>query len=269
MSGTYPTASYLHRIGYVHSSQCTYCTQGVVETLTHFMCVCPRFREARTAGHNKAFAQVSAFIKTTLSSDWQLYIETQLGCTGLQLAIVLINDVETSVRRWQPDAVAISWSRKRIGIIEFSRPADLFSNQLTAAHSRKVEKYRHVKLALQYYSKEGWEIEILPWIVGIHGLIQVQCIQTAVDFLLIPKSKWQAAVECTVLASVESLAFMNRARFSSNKQNRVFKTDDPISQTTQNEGLGRKRPRTSSTGDVFQTTRLKWQRMATNQRRQT
>ena len=42
MSGTYPTASYLHRIRQVASNQCPHCTMGVAETLTHFMCVCPR-----------------------------------------------------------------------------------------------------------------------------------------------------------------------------------------------------------------------------------
>ena len=174
---------------------------GVTETLAHFMCVCPRFREARTASHNRAFACVSNFLQQTISVKWKLYVETPLGSLGLQLQDVRIDGEPTSLQRWQPDAVAISWHHKRIGIVEFSRPADTSSEQLTVAYTRKKEKYHPVQTALQHYLDAGWQVEILPWIVGIRGLIQASHIQEALTFFEIPQSKLPAAVERTITSS--------------------------------------------------------------------
>jgi ribonuclease HI len=53
MTGTYPVQTYLKRVGLANSPMCPHCTEHVPETLTHFACVCPRFREARTSAHNQ------------------------------------------------------------------------------------------------------------------------------------------------------------------------------------------------------------------------
>jgi hypothetical protein len=41
MSGTYPVSSYLHRIKKVDSPKCPHCNHGQVETLSHFLKICP------------------------------------------------------------------------------------------------------------------------------------------------------------------------------------------------------------------------------------
>ena len=54
----YPVNSYLHQCQLVPSPHCPYCPgQPEDETLAHFTTICPRFREARTAGHNRVRAQ--------------------------------------------------------------------------------------------------------------------------------------------------------------------------------------------------------------------
>jgi hypothetical protein len=56
MTGIYPVQVDLHRIGVAKSSQCAHCSNTAIETLAHFACVCPAFREARTAVHNQVRA---------------------------------------------------------------------------------------------------------------------------------------------------------------------------------------------------------------------
>ncbi len=46
MAGIYPVQTYLARIGVVKSPICPHCAKGAPETLTHFACVCPKFRKA-------------------------------------------------------------------------------------------------------------------------------------------------------------------------------------------------------------------------------
>jgi len=68
MTGIYPVQSYLKRIGKAQSPICPNCCSGAIESLTHFACVCPKFREARTSAHN----QVRNVI--TIISELQLWI---------------------------------------------------------------------------------------------------------------------------------------------------------------------------------------------------
>ena len=45
------------------------------------------------------------------------------------------------------------------------------SEQLAAAHERKMRTYAPLLEALQVYLDEGWQVEILPWVVGVRGLL--------------------------------------------------------------------------------------------------
>jgi hypothetical protein len=40
------------------------------------------------------------------------------------------------------------------------------SEQLTAAHERKMCTYAPLLEVLQAYHDEGWQVEIFPWVVG-------------------------------------------------------------------------------------------------------
>ena len=92
--------------------------------MTHFACVCPKFREARTAAHNQLRAVVAASLKSTLSEDWHTFEEKSLAATGLRLQRVRAELEEVSeslargeseaqdtaqdtvdISRWQPDFV--------------------------------------------------------------------------------------------------------------------------------------------------------------------
>ena len=126
------------------------------------------------------------------------------------------------VSNLRPDGIAVSEASKQIAILEFCRPSDTCPDQLKAAYDRKNLKYAVLVRALQHYVTEGWQVKILPWVVGIRGLIDEKGVHVAAEYLGIPRKEWTAAVNCTVVASVESLAFMHRVRHASSGQGIVL-----------------------------------------------
>ena len=85
MTGTYPVASYLHKIGKAASKLCQHCSSGVKETLSHFLSVCPRFHDVRTAAHNQIRSRLSSSLKRHLPRKWKLYEEAAMLRTGLRM----------------------------------------------------------------------------------------------------------------------------------------------------------------------------------------
>jgi hypothetical protein len=77
---------YLKRIGKAQSLICLHCGEGAPESLTHFACVCPKFREARTSAHNQVRDVVTSFLSSALGSEWNMFKETRMSRTGLILS---------------------------------------------------------------------------------------------------------------------------------------------------------------------------------------
>ncbi len=97
MTGIYPVQVYLHSIGAVKSQQCPHCSNNELETLTHFACFCPAFREARTAAHNQLRAVLAASLKNSLPEDGNVFEKTQLASTGLKLQQVPDEEVRLAL----------------------------------------------------------------------------------------------------------------------------------------------------------------------------
>jgi hypothetical protein len=83
----YPVNLYLHQCQLVPSPHCPYCP-GQNETLAHFTTICPRFQEARTAGHNRVRAKLASLLAKCLDTQWQLFEETLMRSTGLKVQTV-------------------------------------------------------------------------------------------------------------------------------------------------------------------------------------
>ena len=69
MTGIYPVQTYLKRIGVSKSPICLHCSEGVPETLTHFACVCPKFREARTSAHNQVRTAITLLLHSIMGLE--------------------------------------------------------------------------------------------------------------------------------------------------------------------------------------------------------
>ena len=70
------------------SPDCPYCDAGVPETLTHFACVCPQFREARKSAHNKVRQVVSSSLTRCVGPNGTVHEEMRMGNMGLNLSKV-------------------------------------------------------------------------------------------------------------------------------------------------------------------------------------
>ena len=130
MTGIYPVQvqTYLKRIGVSKSPICLHCSEGVPETLTHFACVCPKFREARTSAHNQVRTAITLLLHSILGPEWELFEETPVVRTGLTLRSTPQATVDQLGRR-QPDWIAISAVHKRIAIMDLCRPSDVLPAQ--------------------------------------------------------------------------------------------------------------------------------------------
>jgi len=228
MAGIYPVQAYLSRIGLVKSSACPHCGGAQPETLTHFACVCPAFREARTSAHNQVRQEITSYLASLARPRWIIFEETRMGATGLQLRPVSASQVVNArpdcepvadshgrchLTRWQPDWLLVSSELKKIAIVDLCRPSDVHHDQLIEAATRKQHSYSPLVEALDHYSNQGWIVHVFPWVVGIRGMIDPVPIQALLEFLDVPRSQRQLAVDRTVLASVRALHFLHQVRF--------------------------------------------------------
>ena len=245
MSGTYPTATYLHRIGRTESNICPHCDHRVPETPGHFACVCPKFHNARTVAHDLCWENVSSFIEKHSLLSWRFQWGKSMASSRLNLVPVRIPEDESGgsklidVRSLKPDGLAVNDTNKQILVLEFCRPSDSRPQQVQAAYYRKLMKYSCIKDALTLYEDQGWQISVLPWVVGIRGLVDLKGVEAAARALGIPRNLWAAAADCTALASIESFAYMHRIRYM--QQGTLISATGRIEEAM--KGLGRK-PRT-------------------------
>jgi ribonuclease HI len=272
MTGTYPVATYLKRIGKVPTNVCPHCSSQQIETFTHFMSICPRFHDARVAAHNQIRECLSTALYKALPKGWVLHEETPMSKTGLRLTpvpTVLVQNSGRSVQesdieagsmhlgRWQPDLLLVSYTRRKIAIMDVIRPSDIRRERLQTAHLDKLRTYEPLCQALSVYADSNWEVQVLPWVVGTRGLVQYRALASALEFLEAPRCTWKQVIESTVQAAVAALVFMHRVRFSQSLLNHtsVPKLDEVLLR----RGTKRK---ASSTGGEFAADMMRCKRMA-------
>ena len=293
MADRYPVQSYLHRCRIAQSPQCPYC-QEQEETLAHFTTICPHFREARTAGHNRVRTKLTSLLAKCLDTiQWQVFEETPMRSTGLELHTVSAacmveagrlppgdHGDSICVGNLQPDLVLVSRSLKRIGLLDLCRPFDSQSDLLAAARQRKLRTYGPLLEALRSYLESGWHVLILPWVVGVRGMVDVKSVSKILDFLQVCPKRRTKIVEDVAIESVKALyslhqiryqAFnlnLSRARLGSSKaassrttvqtKHGTLDTDDPTTRCNSK--------RRRSADDDYGETRRRWKKMASDAR---
>ena len=74
------------------------------------------------------------------------------------------------------------------------------------AGERKFETYGELAQALrQQNTGAEWRVEILPWVVGVRGILDTVGIGRALEFLDVPVQQRQGLMKITVLESVYAL----------------------------------------------------------------
>ena len=70
--------TYLRRIDKHPTGECSWCKNGVLETLAHFQCGCPQFTKNRTAAHHSIARAVVAKLKDLRLPNWEFFYEMEL-----------------------------------------------------------------------------------------------------------------------------------------------------------------------------------------------
>jgi hypothetical protein len=65
---------------------------------------------------------------------------------------------------------------------EVTIPSDSSPQSRTAPYDRKLKSYRPLTAALQSYIDSGWDVCVLPWVVGARGMARCnQLIKAEMD----------------------------------------------------------------------------------------
>ena len=91
---------------------------------------------------------------------------------------------------------------------------DSSRRRIKEARLRKINKYQALADALLEQASSGWSVQVLPWVVGVRGVVDAAGIQRAMAYLEIPASKRGGLLRKSAVASVEALAYMHKVRTS-------------------------------------------------------
>jgi hypothetical protein len=86
------------------------------------------------------------------------------------------------------------------------------SDQLAAEHAQKLCMHGPLLNALQAYVGGNWQVEILPWVVSVLGLLDEALAQHNRDFLSVPLRNCDSVIDCAAIASVKELYFLHQLR---------------------------------------------------------
>ena len=124
---------------------------------------------------------------------------------------------------------------------------------IRVAGERKFETYGELAQALrQLYTRAEWRVEILPWVVGVRGILDTVGIGRALEFLDVPVQKRQGLMKITALESVHALEFLHKVRQSAHPRSIPVGPGVPF-------GVDRGKKRTR--GGTADGTWTRWQRL--------
>jgi hypothetical protein len=165
MENIYPVQAYLHKIGKMSTPICLHCGEGVSETLTLFVCVCPKFSDAQTSAHNQVWACIASdsfFLTCIIGQKWKMFEGT---CTGLILSPVSAASISQAKQRLvendsqrmcaldrrQPNWIFVSNEFKKIANVYLCHPSDVHPDQLKALRqSLGRRSVAHQQIGVQY-----------------------------------------------------------------------------------------------------------------------
>jgi len=116
-------------------------------------------------------------------------------------------------------------------------------------------KYQAIVDALYTLINEGWRIEVLPWVVGVRGVLDTTGINKAAGFLDISQRHLPALLRKTALASVTSLVFLHCVRYAPS-----FDKDNPSPPSKKKHVPARQTLKRHDATDCLQ----RWKRLRTD-----
>ena len=130
--------------------------------------------------------------------------------------------------------------------------------------------------ALRVYVANGWQVKILPWVVGVRGMIDEKSVSEVLNFLQVPRARRARIIEDVTTESVTATYSLHQIRYQAFRLNMhktsagtgkmttsgmvaanrrsAFDTDDPSSSY-----IGKRRGRAD---DDYGEMRRRWKKMA-------
>jgi hypothetical protein len=90
---------------------------------------------------------------------------------------------------------------------------------LGVAIHRKLGSYGSLLEALRSYIERGWQVRILPWVVGVRGTIDAKSVSEILDFLQVAQDRRAKIVEDVVIESVKALHSLHQIRYQALRLN--------------------------------------------------
>jgi ribonuclease HI len=131
---------------------------------------------------------------------------------------------------------------------------------IRAAYERKKTKYQDLAQAIgDRPCDPGWRVQVLPWVVGVRGVLDAAGIQQAMAFLELPAPKRKEILRTSATASVEALVYMHRVRKSGASRGSIRELD--AGQEDLAEG---RRPKRRRGGESAGQCLDRWKRLRTD-----
>ena len=125
---------------------------------------------------------------------------------------------------------------------------------------RKLLKYQALAGAiLQHRGSLEWEVKVLPWVVGVRGVIDAAGIQRAMHFMDIPAAKRQGLLRKSATASVDALAYIHKVRNSGASKASIRAVSDCCVAPAHTRSLKRRQGPDNAANCME-----RWKRLATN-----
>ena len=191
IAGAFPCNAVLHKWGIVPSAACALCGHPA-ETQSHIQCLCPALKEARIRAHHTMAHRLWTGIQNS-TKGWTIAIEqTVAGLQGLPQPENRIDDwqrawdevadthlegevhegeqadADAATQRKRPDAWAVSWDKRCLLILEFTRPNDRCELSLHDTDTLKTARYTPLRDRLARLLP-AWTVDIQTYTVGIRG----------------------------------------------------------------------------------------------------
>ena len=239
IAGAFPCNALLAKWYPDRSAACVLCGHAT-ETQSHIQCMCPALKEARIRAHHNLANTLWAGISAA-GERWVIGKElTVVGLQGLnppsnrldewyramdemteeQLEAEVEEEAASSLDsmlRKRPDAWAVSWEKRKLFIMEFTRPNDKESDFSQSTDRMKSERYLPLKDRLSSLLHD-WEVDVLPFTIGIRGSLDEEVwkarlgrlglTSTPAEKLMLALVK-QALTELTEIYSIRQAALFN------------------------------------------------------------
>lgn len=138
----FPVNSYLRRIDKHPTGDCPWCGAGNIESLTHFMSVCPQFALNCTAPHHAIARATIGAMREAAQPGWIFYYETTITDLPFDFDWPTLDEAVRGNARC-PDGVAWNPSKQQVCFLEFTRcmdHPDTYAAALEAKRTQYVEE---------------------------------------------------------------------------------------------------------------------------------